>query len=77
PVLIKAINSDKANFNKQNGIIHIPSRRIKVICNESTMMTKIECDVSSLNKGDVIRASHFPYINFHNKNSIILTIIDK
>jgi large subunit ribosomal protein L25 len=80
PVLITVKNSERAPFTKENGIVSLPRRRVKILCNEKNIMTHLECDVGNLHKGDAIKTSDSIWkeqgIKFVSEE-VLLTIIDK
>jgi large subunit ribosomal protein L25 len=79
PVKVTVSNYEKAPFTRENGIVYIPTKNVKVLCTLDTMISEICCDISNLHKGDVIKTTDETWtksgIKFVKKAPLV-TIVD-
>jgi len=75
---ITPTHTERALYQKENGLLYLASRTVKVHCDFDNIISEIFCDVSGLHKGDVLKSSNpiFSSYDFVN-SSIILSIVDK
>lgn len=76
PVAINILNSSQAPFHKEGGILFTPQRRVNIKCNSDNIPEYINCDVSTLHKGDKINTTDIDNIHFCKKHTLV-TILDK
>lgn len=80
PAKIIIKNSEKAPFVLEGGMAYLPARSIKILCTTDNIKGRIECDVSTFHKGDVLKASDESWqgdIKFVDQKATLVTIIEK